>query len=60
MIRADQQEPRTATADRVWPALSASRTEPCDGAHPETGQPCVLGYHAGFHRDASGVEWLDD
>ena len=41
-------------------AQRASRTEPCDGVQPETGRPCVLGHHGGYHRDASGAEWLDD
>ncbi|WP_327640838.1 hypothetical protein OHB24_21335 [Kribbella sp. NBC_00482] len=49
---------RPGTADRGWPELRASRNEPCDGTS-ETGQPCVLGYHDGYHRDAADVEWLD-
>jgi len=32
----------------------------CDGVHPETGKPCVLGDHKGYHRTADGAEWLDD
>ncbi len=50
----------TGNDDRRWPALSASRTEPCDGVQPETERPCVLGHHGGYHRDLSGAEWLDD
>lgn len=56
-------ETRTTSApgagDQTWPELRASRTEPCDGVHPETGGSCVLGWHNGYHRDATGVEWLD-
>ena len=48
-----------AADDRSWPVLSASRTEPCDGVHPESERACVLGYHHGYHRDVAGVEWLD-
>jgi hypothetical protein len=54
----DTASPRRATGTG-WPELRASRTEPCDGVHPETGRPCVLGWHNGYHRDAAGVEWLD-
>lgn len=51
--------PTSPTGDRAWPELRASRTEPCDGSNPDTGQPCVLGWHSGYHREASGQEWLD-
>jgi hypothetical protein len=54
----DTASPRRATGTG-WPEIRASRTEPCDGVHPETGRPCVLGWHNGYHRDAAGVEWLD-
>lgn len=47
----------TQTDNCSWPMLRASRTEPCDAAHPSTGRLCVLGYHDGYHRDASSVEW---
>lgn len=30
----------------------------CDGRHPD-GQPCILAWHQGPHRAASGAEWLD-
>lgn len=45
--------------ERGWPILRSASTEPCDGAHPATGSPCVLDDHAGYHRDVSGDEWLD-
>lgn len=47
----------TQPDNRSWPVLGASRTEPCDAYHPATGRPCVLGYHDGYHREMSGVEW---
>lgn len=46
---------------RGWPILRPSDgTQPCDGANPMTGRGCVIGYHQGYHRDASGARWLDD
>lgn len=47
-----------ATDARGWPLLHAA--DPCDGVHPTTGKPCVLGYHKGYHRDMVGTEWLSD
>ena len=38
-----------------WPA-----TDICDGLHPNTGMPCVLGDHKGYHRTADGAKWLDE
>jgi hypothetical protein len=32
----------------------------CDGVNPESGLPCVLGRHRGFHEDERGSHWLDD
>ncbi|GAA1716714.1 hypothetical protein GCM10009745_76560 [Kribbella yunnanensis] len=32
----------------------------CDGRNPQTGAPCLLGYHQGPHRDAVDTEWLDE
>ena len=29
----------------------------CDGSHD--GEPCVLTWHSGHHRTATGFEWLD-
>ncbi len=43
---------------RGWPILRAS--ELCEGCNPMTGLSCVGGDHKGYHRDASGAEWLDD
>jgi hypothetical protein len=39
---------------------SVVRGEPCDGSNPMTERPCVLGYHADCHRDATGAECLDE
>ncbi|TCC51277.1 hypothetical protein E0H75_14245 [Kribbella capetownensis] len=50
----------TGKVDGSWPELSTSRSEPCDGCNPVTARPCVLGHHSGYHRDASGAEWLDE
>lgn len=55
----DTETPASPTRDHSWPVLRASDPDPCDGQHPETGQPCVLRWHSGYHRDATGVEWLD-
>ncbi|NIK54650.1 hypothetical protein [Kribbella shirazensis] len=41
-----------------WPTLRP--TERCDGENPMTGSACINGHHKGYHRDASGAEWLDD
>lgn len=30
----------------------------CDGRHPD-GEACILAWHQGPHRGASGAEWLD-
>ena len=49
-----------ATSERSWPVLRASDPDPCDGVHPTSRETCVLGHHSGYHRSASGVEWLDD
>jgi hypothetical protein len=49
----------TSSSDRRWPELRASDPDPCDGVHPQTGQPCTLGHHSGCHRSTSGAEWLD-
>jgi hypothetical protein len=35
-------------------------TDVCDGIHPNTGMPCILGDHKGYHRTADGAEWLDE
>jgi hypothetical protein len=43
-----------------WPALKAAQDLACDGKHPATGRPCVLGHHQGYHRDKTEAEWLDD
>lgn len=43
---------------RGWVILSAA--EKCDSANPMTGRACENGYHKGYHRDASGAEWLDE
>ena len=45
---------------RGWPILRSAQDLNCDGKNPMTGRICVLGYHQGFHRDDTGVEWLDD
>ncbi|TCC43498.1 hypothetical protein E0H50_03290 [Kribbella sindirgiensis] len=41
-----------------WPTMRAA--ERCDGENPMTGRVCIKGHHKGYHRDASGAEWLDD
>jgi hypothetical protein len=41
-----------------WP--TSRPAERCDGENPMTGSACVNGDHKGYHRDASGAEWLDD
>lgn len=41
-----------------WPTLRP--TDRCDGEDPMTGSACINGHHKGYHRDASGAEWLDD
>lgn len=41
-----------------WPTLRPA--EHCDGENPMTGRSCAKGHHKGYHRDATGAEWLDD
>jgi hypothetical protein len=41
-----------------WPELRPA--DRCDGENPTTGRACINGDHHGYHRDASGAEWLDD
>jgi hypothetical protein len=41
-----------------WPHLETAGR--CEGINPMTGRPCTLGDHQGYHRDATGAEWLDD
>lgn len=53
-------EENGAKEDRVWPVLRASAADPCDGTNPATGRICTLGHHNGYHRDATGAEWLED
>ncbi|WP_405063834.1 hypothetical protein OG474_19900 [Kribbella sp. NBC_01505] len=40
--------------------VDRSGTGLCDGLHPNTGMPCILGNHKGYHRTADGAEWLDE
>lgn len=42
-----------------WPILHAAQDFECDGRHPASGQPCLMGDHRGHHRDEFGAEWLD-
>ena len=44
--------------DTGWPELRPA--ERCDGENPMTGWACVHGHHKGYHRDATGAQWLDD
>jgi hypothetical protein len=44
--------------DTGWPELCPA--ERCDGENPMTGRVCIHGHHKGYHRDATGAEWLDD
>ncbi len=37
-----------------------SGTGVCDGHHPTTDMPCILGDHKGYHRTADGADWLDE
>jgi hypothetical protein len=30
----------------------------CDGVSPDD-EPCILAWHAGYHRSVTGAEWLD-
>jgi hypothetical protein len=46
--------------DKGWPLLRSAQEMDCDGKNPTTGRPCIQGYHQGYHRDATGAEWLDD
>ncbi|GAA1537267.1 hypothetical protein GCM10009741_44960 [Kribbella lupini] len=41
-----------------WPALRPA--DLCDGKNPMTGRTCINGRHPGYHRDATGAEWLED
>jgi hypothetical protein len=50
----------TGQRTREWPVLRAAQELECDGRNPRTGDPCLLGYHRGPHRDEAGFEWLDD
>lgn len=50
----------TESTGITWPALKAAQDLDCDGKHPTTGRPCVLGYHQGYHRDDTNAAWLDD
>jgi hypothetical protein len=43
-----------------WCGSTKTQRDVCDGVHPETKLPCVLGDHKGYHRTATGVEWLDE
>lgn len=45
---------------RAWPVLRSASPDPCDGRNPMTDRLCLLGHHAGYHRDEVGAEWLDD
>ena len=49
----DDQPERDA---RGWPILHPA----CDSVNPVNRHGCVLGHHAGQHRDDTGAEWLDD
>ncbi|GAA1576481.1 hypothetical protein GCM10009804_36410 [Kribbella hippodromi] len=49
----------TELRTREWPVLKAAQDLDCDGVHPTTGKPCVLGHHHGYHRDTDGAQWLD-
>ncbi|MEV6413829.1 hypothetical protein [Kribbella sp. NPDC051718] len=52
-----QTGPEVDLNEQGWPVLHAA--DACDG-RSAVGQPCVLGYHKGHHRDALGVEWLSE
>lgn len=57
----EQERPAVDSEGRGWPVLRPSDgTQPCEGANPETGRACVVGYHKGYHRDVVGARWLDD
>lgn len=43
-----------------WPILRSAQDLACDGKNLMTGRTCLLGHHAGYHRDETGAEWLDD
>lgn len=67
--------PSPARLDKLIVGLGATRPEQrefaqcldrltevagCDGTHPGTDRPCVLGVHTGGHRTSDGAAWLDD
>lgn len=55
----DGEPPAEIEADpKGWPILHPS--EPCEGENPMTGLACAIRFHKGYHRDASGAEWLDE
>jgi hypothetical protein len=45
---------------RELDGVERAATDLCDGLHPKTGMPCVLGQHKGHHRTVDGAEWLDE
>lgn len=49
------QDQLTALTAELYAAMRM--IEPCDG--DLDGQPCILGWHQGPHRDIDGTEWLD-
>ncbi|WP_344231481.1 hypothetical protein [Kribbella hippodromi] len=52
---------RTVELDaKGWPLLRSAQDIACYGKNPRNDSPCVLGEHRGKHRNAAGVEWLDD
>lgn len=59
----DQLLDRLAEIQRAVTGLTAELhgimrlVEPCYGLR--SGEPCVLGWHRGPHRTATGVEWMD-
>ncbi|WP_410790576.1 hypothetical protein [Kribbella sp. C-35] len=57
-LRCRDRAEHPSTADHRWPELRASWNESCDGTSG-TGEPCVLGYHDGYQRDAAREERAD-
>jgi hypothetical protein len=53
----DEEPPEIQREKPGWPSHG---TRTCDGVNPLTGRACISGYHQGYHRDASGAEWLDE
>jgi hypothetical protein len=45
--------------ERRWLANVAARRA-LRRESPMTGRACINGHYKGYHRDASGAEWLDD